>query len=348
MGRKSVAVEMLGYLPDDTMSATGVNLGHTQKYPEVFKIVEPTYADMGFKKAADVVGQAVGVDGREWLDYAVTGNTKTGGTAIVLRSKKEFDPAALSKIPGARESSGDGGRFYQVGLESVGLGNARVFAPTNRIVVFCSANVSQAAFSGMMRGNKDNPKAFPERMGTLGKRMSKGTLWSISLYESAKKIEEGPGGAGDDATKAYVQLQNDLFSGSQGMGFKASLGSRAVRIELALACRDPEAASEMSKKYKESAWAKGDDDEPPRAWKNLKSQIGDQKVAREIYSNFGFTSSGNVFAVMTECDTKLLMQPLSGLIGKITGGQQSGGPGGGFVPGGGPPAGMNTPPGRGP
>ena len=330
-------------LPIYTDSAVGVNLGHTQKYPDVFKTVEPTYANAGFKKAADIVAQAAGSEGREWLDYAVTGTSKSGGSTIVLRSKKEFDQGMLGKMPGAREASGDSGKFYTVGLDVPGLGNARAFAPTNRLVVLCSSAVSQGTFSNMMKGNKDNTKAFPERMGVLGKRMTKGTLWSIELFESAPKAGEPP--AGDDAGQALGRLQTDLSNGTQGKGYKASLGSRAVRIELAMACRDPEAAAGQSKKYNASAWAKGDDDEPPREWKAIKSQIGDQKVARELYSNFAFTSSGNVFVIKTECDTKMLLQPLSGLLGKISGQQSNQGGFGGPQPGGGPPPGMTGPPG---
>ena len=337
MGRKSVAVEMLGYLPDDADSAVGVNLGHTQKYPEVFKTVEPVYANAGFKKAADIVGQAVGVEGRDWLDYAVTGTSKSGGTTIVLRSKKAFDQGVLAKLPGAREASGDGGKFYTVGLDVPGLGSARAFAPTNRLVVFCSGSVAPGTFGNMMRANKDNAKAFPERMGALGKRMTKGTLWSIELFDVAPKATEAP--AADDSGQAYTRLQNDLMGGTQGKGFKASLGSRAVRIELAMTCRDPEAASGQSKKYNASAWAKGDDDEPPREWKAIRSQIGEQKVARELYANFAFTSSGNVFVVKTECDTRVLMTSLASLLGKISGQQSNQG-----GPPLGPPPGMSGPP----
>ncbi|HUR52779.1 MAG TPA: zinc-ribbon domain-containing protein, partial [Gemmataceae bacterium] len=100
MGRRSVPVEMLWYMPDDMNSAYGANVGHVQKYPEVFKILEPTYANREFKKAADAVGAACGTEGREWLSYAITGQSKGGVTTIAMRSKKEFDQSALSKLPG--------------------------------------------------------------------------------------------------------------------------------------------------------------------------------------------------------------------------------------------------------
>lgn len=339
MGRKSVAVELLGYLPDDADGAVGVNIGHVQKYPEVFKIVEPTYANSEFKKAADAIGAACGIEGRDWLTYAVSGRSKGGGSTVAMRSKAEFDPSALSKLPGAREASGDGGKYYTATID--GMGSVRAFAPTNRIVVFCSAGVSQAAFGKMMGGNKDNPKAFTERMGVLGKRMSKGTLWSIQLYDAPPpKNEAAEGTANDQGQASFAKLQNELFGGAQGMGFKASLGSRAVRFEVALTRSDKEAASALAKKYNDSVWTKGDDEEPPREWKFMKQQFGDQKVAREIYSNIGFTSSGNVFAVYTECDTKILMQQMGGLLNKVTGNQQQNFGGGGVPPGGGPPPGM--------
>jgi hypothetical protein len=342
MGRKSVAMELCTYLPDDASSAVGANVGHAQKYPEVFKMVEPTYANLPFKKAADTVAAAFGTEGREWLAYAVTGTNKSGAVTVAMRSKKEFDPSALSKLPNAREASADGGRYYTASVD--GVGSARVFAPTNRIVVVSSGSVPQASFAAMLGGNKDNPKAFHERMGTLGKRMSKGTLWSIDLFETAPKAETEAGGAlgfNDMGKSAFGKLQNDIMNGSQGLGFKASLGSRAVRIEFAFTCRDKEAASNLSKKYNESVWTKGDDEEPPREWKYMRQQFGDQKIAREIYSNIGFTSSGNVFAAYSECDTKVLIQHMAGLLSKLTGANQYANPGGGVPNGGGPPPGMN-------
>ena len=76
----------------------------------------------------------------------------------------------------------------------------------------------------------------------------------------------------------------------------------------------------------------------------MKGQLGDQKVSREILSNLGFTSSGDVFIIKTECDTKILMTSMTSLLGKVSGQQSSGGGGGpGLTPqGGGPPPGMGS------
>jgi hypothetical protein len=345
MGRKSAPVEMLYYLPDDADGASGANIGHAQKYPEVFKQVEPMFAASAFKRASDVVSRALGSDTQEWLDYAITGSTRGGAGAIVLRSKKEFDPSGLARLPNAKEGSGGAGKFFTVsGIE----GMTRAFAPTNRIVVLCSASVSQAAFDNMLRGNKDNPKAFPERMGVLGKRTVKGTVWTVQLFDAPPPKTEAKkeGVIGTDGKSDYDTLVGEINGSSKGMGLKASLGSRAVRFEYAVTCRDKEAASALAKKFNDSEWAKGDEGgaSEKREWKYMRSQFGDQKVAREFLANLGFTSSSDVFVVRSECDTKILMSQMSGLLSKATGSNQQNergafGGGGGRGPGGGPPDG---------
>ena len=240
MGRKSAPVEMLYYLPEDADTASGANVGHAQKYVEVYKLIETNVAGAPFMRAANVVAQTMGVEGKDWLDYAVMGSGKSGGSTIVLRSKKEFDQGALAKLPGARENTAAGAKYYSVStIEGMG----RAFAPTNRIVVLCSGSIPTQAFEGMLRGNKDNPKAFAERMGAVGKRTVKGTLWVCHLFDTPPPKGEA-GQPGDMGGKVeFDRTLGELLGGSKGVGYKASLGSRAVRFEFAFSCRDSEAAS---------------------------------------------------------------------------------------------------------
>src|SRR5436305_13684541 len=55
--RKPPALEMIKYLPDDAVEASGLNLGHMHKYSELIKVVEPTYKEQGFQKAIDALAK---------------------------------------------------------------------------------------------------------------------------------------------------------------------------------------------------------------------------------------------------------------------------------------------------
>ena len=88
----------------------------------------------------------------------------------------------------------------------------------------------------------------------------------------------------------------------------------------------------------------------PRWWKDFAdNKIGSKKIGIELMANLGFKSSGDLFVVYSECDTKLLMEVLGTLVGKITGQNSGGGLGMPGLPGaggpglGGPPPGIGGP-----
>jgi hypothetical protein len=350
--RKSASMEMMMYLPDDCDEVSGVNLGHMQKYPEFYKACESTFANTGFKKAGDVFSKALGQDMADTVEYVVQGTGKTGGSAsgtpveaTVLRTKAEYDTSLLSKLPGAKEYSQDGVKYYTVNdIPELGYPGLRVFAPTNRLVVFCRGDMPEKTFRAMLNGNKDNPDGTAyKRSGQLGKQVIRGTAWKFMLYgRSIAKLappvqQKGEGGAAGGAENEEDMLKKeiaDVLSSAQGCGFKASVGSREVRGEWVVWYKDSETASNMAKKWKEKDWVNDEEKEPPKWWKSIASKSGGGKTAPNVIRDgLGFKSSGETFTVRTSMETKLLSP--SSLVSAFAPSQQQnsgpsfpGGPGG--------------------
>ena len=351
--RKPAAYEMMNYLPEEANEAVGLNIGHMQKYSEFIKIVEPTYKDMGFQKAIDASAKALDLEPAALPDYIVEGWGKTGG-ALVIRTKKEFEPSDLKKLPGAQEGKMDGQVYYSVSPIPKLWGGTplKVFAPTKRLIVFCEYTTANATFSKMLSGNKDGD-TLPKRLGQLGTRTTRGTFWKIGVLDTSnrpKKPVESKDGSGSGQ---FLTVVASAAEKGRGMGFKASLGSRAVRFEVVLWCEEGDNASNLYKKYKEDDIVKAQDDsslDAPRWWKDFAdNKIGSKKIGIELMANLGFKSSGDLFVVYSECDTKLLMEVLGTLVGKITGQNSGGGLGMPGLPGvggpglGGPPPGIGGP-----
>lgn len=346
--RKPASYEMMNYLPADATEAVGLNLGHMHKYAAFIKVIEPTYKEEGFQKAIELLAQPLGMDAAELPDYMVQGGGKTG-SALVIRTKKAFEPDDLKKLPGARPGSIGGQTYYQISPIPNLFGGtpARVFAPTNRLVVFCSSSIPQPAFQQMANGNKDDPDStLPARLGQLGKRTTRGTFWAIGVLDAGNRPQPPPkqegnmGGGGNE----FQTEKSSAASSARGFGFKASLGSRAIRFEVILWFQDTDKPSELAKKYKEAV-AKAQDDasaDPPKWWKNFKTSVaGNEKVAGEMFQNLSFKSSGELFVISSECDTRLVMEVVTGWVPKITGKQNQGGAGMGRMP---PPGGPGGPP----
>jgi phage FluMu protein Com len=344
--RQPVASEMMSYLPEDCWTASGGNIGHLQKYPEFFQRVEGLYAGQPFVSVAGALGTALGFQRtNDYLDYVVTGATRGGGGyAVVLRTKQEFDPSALAKLPAAREVQVDGGKYYHANVDGQAV---RAFAPTNRVVVFAAAGVPDGTLRNMMTGNKGNEeKTLPGRAGPLAKRTVRGTAWMFFLLEAGDKPaarEEGAGGglSGDNALRSHGV---SLLSAARGIGAKASVGSRSVRVEVIFLYPDSDTASDQYKKFKESSLAKGDEEDPPKWWKELGNQVGSKKVQAELLSNVGAKSSGELFIYTSQVDTKLAMEVVQGVGSKVMAVNGFGSGSGG----GGPPPGMGGGPGGGP
>ena len=346
LGRKSAAAEMMAYLPEDANHAIGLNVGHLQKYPEFYKTVERTWDNTTFKRSADALAKALGQDTNDMIDYMVTGFGPSG-FAYVLRTKKEFDQGAISKLPGAKSYSADGVTYYTADDVGGAYGGLKVFAPTNRIVVFAQSGIRDDLVKKMLKGNSADPdKTILGRTGPLAKRMTRGTWWIISDTKIAAPPPpaqgQGPLGGGGDNPAEMQKVFSDNASSAKAWGFKASAGSKEIRFELVLWCRDAEAAGELAKKWKESEIAKGDEGEPPRWFKTAIQRFGDRKVGQDIMANIGFTSSGELFVARTAVDTKNIMAGINSVVTTVTGSQAA--PSGGGR-GGGPPGG---PPGGGP
>ena len=190
--RQSASEEMITYLPDECDEVSGINIGHLQKYPEFYKTCEQTFGNSGFKAAADVFADALGEQTSDILDYVVQGKGTSNGVpveATVLRTKAEYDTSLLSNIPGATEYSQDGVTYYTINdIPALGYAGLRVFAPTNRLVVFCPGTLPEATFKAMLNGNKDNRDATVlKRAAPLVKHVIRGTAWKFMLYPPGGK-----------------------------------------------------------------------------------------------------------------------------------------------------------------
>src|SRR5262249_1119053 len=79
------------YLPDDAKFAIGVNVGHSQKYPEFYKSLKGFLDAQDFKQIADVIAKAADTDFDSLVDYVVKAESVGTGWSIVYRTKEVFD-----------------------------------------------------------------------------------------------------------------------------------------------------------------------------------------------------------------------------------------------------------------
>jgi hypothetical protein len=373
--KKSASQEMMTYLPAECDEVSGINVGHLQKYPEFYNNCEQMFTGRTFKAAADALAKAMGQQTKDVLEYVVQGNGISSGVpveATVLRTKEVFDPDVLSKLPGAKEFSAEGLKYYTISdIPNLEYANPRVFAPTNRIVVFCPGTIPEATFRAMLNGNKNKPEDTPYyRAGAMGKQIIRGTAWKFMLYGrsvtklSAPTPQGGGGGGGgfggmpgggDAGGMAVGGSESDedairreiagILSSAQGCGVKASVGSRDVRGEFIVLYKDSTTASEMLKKWNDREWVKDQEKDPPRWWKTLANKSGGGKTAPNVLRDgLAFRSSGETFIVRTRMETNLLKGGVGALVSLFQGQQPGGAPPGGMP--GGPPGGFPGGPGR--
>lgn len=325
-GRKSPAEEMLAYLPNETHSVAGLNYGHTAKYSEFFKTaVTPTVSGRAFKLAADALAKALNTQTEDMLDYMVYGET-TKGDVIVLRMKTDIDTTALSKLPGAKKT----GEFYTVsdipGVPSMAGG--RVFAPTPRIVVFVPPSIPENSFRQMLAPDPTAEKSIVQRMGPMGKELSRGTWWGFRLVEGGmnKPLPPStePGGEGaafsSDNERAVKQIAAESAGKSKGYGFKVSLQSKTAKFTVVIWHQDEDAAKALTDKFKESDLVKASEDaslDPPRWWKAYMQGFGDRRVGNNLMTNVGAKRRGELFIMYSEVDTKDVMPGVSSIVGKV-------------------------------
>ncbi len=344
--RTSKAVEMFYYVPEDAQFAIGINIGHAQKYPKFYEQVKSSQEGTDFKIAGQTIAKAAGTDFEALIDYMVRADSFSQGSAIVFRTKEEFDSEALAKIPNATKKTASGVTYYVTPNILPGGQSGIVFAPTNRLIVVCRRDMeNKPAFQKMLTGHADNrEKTLGIRMGPLGKRITRGTFWQMTLYDNNVRPPSPPqtqpttpGGAGgapqqpgDDTEEQFKRVQAEALNGAQGMGVKASLGSREVRFEIVVWHKDSDKASEYAKKMQDSELGKGDEGEPPRWFKNKTQGLGDRKVAAQLLSNIGFGSSGELFYAKSAVETVDMQQQAGTIILKVTGQSKDatgGGPG---------------------
>ena len=347
-GRTSKSVEMMYYLPEDADTVSGLNLGHAQKYPEFYKKLAETFKDAEFKLAGDTLAKALGAaDADALIDYVVFGSNAKGHSSVVIRTKTEFDGGSLAKLPGA-QAKDMGGKTYYLAEAFKGSGKLRVFAPTNRLVVYCPPSVPDGVFQKMLNGHADSKdRTIGVRAGELGKRTTRGTFWGMTVYEGANKPPPAPtpptaGAAptGDDAKVQFARTTAETLASAKGVGFKASIGSREVRFELIVWCSDSDKAGSMATKWKESDLGKGDEGEPPRWWKDQVNGLGSKRIGAQLLANLGFGSSGELFYARTAVETLDLKDAVNNMAGRVAPAPPQQGGNGMPQPNGMPPGGM--------
>jgi hypothetical protein len=322
------SVEMLHYVPEDAQSAIGVNVGHALKYPEFYKSVSGAYGGQQFRTAADAIGKAAGKESLEgWVDRVAVATSAANGTTMVFRTKEPFDEAALGKLAGAQKS----GTFYNV--PNMG----RVFAPTPRLVVVASASTPQAVFNRMLTGHGDNKeKTLGTRMGALGAKVTRGTFWRLTMFDTGTRPTAPPkkeGAAGnDDSAAQLAQTTYEAINATKGYGVKASMGSKDVRFELDVWYTEGDKSSSTAKKWKDSELAKGDEGNTPKWFKEAGNTFGDKKVFAQLLNNLSFGTYGDVFYARTSVTMVDLQQSSSAAVGEVLGTRAAqggfGGPGG--------------------
>jgi hypothetical protein len=349
--KKSASQEMISYLPDECDEVWGINLGQLQKYPEFYKTCEGLISGTGFKRAGESVARALGDDTGTFVEYVVQGSGNSGGTpleATVLKTKAEFDPGLLKGMAGAREGTLEGVTYYRISDPGLGYPGARVFAPTNRLVVITRDDIPEAKFKAMITGNRDGENPY-KKGGPMARQVIRGTAWRYMLYSGAggkvrplqapAAAQGGQAGGSESDDDAIRKEVAEILSSAQGCGVKASVGSREVRCEFIVWYKDSEAASNQLKKWKEKDWVKDEEKEPPKWWKTLAGKTGAGKTAPNVIRDgLAFRSSGETFTIRSSMETKLLQGGVNGLVGIVSATQTPG------TFGGGPPGGFGGPP----
>jgi hypothetical protein len=305
LGRKSPTIAMMSYLPDDTQTVYGVSIGQIQRYPLFYKsfasatgLETPTHTDP--------LSKALGDDFIEQIDSVIWGVGAANRT-MVIRTKQEFDTAALTKL--GREETIEDVKVYSVsrlhelpGPLGLGFSEGKVFAPTNRILVVTTARIQPATLQKILHGDTSEG-SIVSRMGPLGKRIARGSVWLFHLERAASNKAADETLARmykDDSTKA----RNPLDPGPlRGWGIRASLGSKSVRFEAVGWCMDSAQATTDLENWNKSEIAKGDEGTPERVWTEFANRnFGDKILVAQILSNFSFSASGELFIVKTEAD----------------------------------------------
>ncbi len=351
--RKSVAEEMIAYLPTQCDEVYGINYGHISRYPKFFENCEQAMGGYGFRRAMDALSKALGEQPVNCIDYVVQGYGRSGSKtleATVFRTSIEVSPAVLEKLPEKKKYTAAGVDYYTINDPGLRYPGCRVFAPTPRLVVFARGDMGEDVFQNMLKGHRDNPDqtAFG-RARPLAKEAARGTVWRYTIYGGAIPRMQPPpkqegstiGGSNDenDLRREIAEILNN----AKGYGIRASVGSRDVRGEWLVWYGNPETAKNQANKWKNQGWVKDDEQSPPRWWKTLAFKSGGGNTAPNVLrDNLAFRASGELFIVRSAIEVRLIQSSVSAIVANFTGDG-----GGQFVPGmpgggppGGPPGGM--------
>jgi hypothetical protein len=197
--------------------------------------------------------------------------------------------------------------------------------------------IPEGKFKSMLDGNKDNPDNTPyARGGSLAKQTIRGTVWRFHIEGRASpgfsNAPVAPDGGNDEQGKAFAQDWASTTQGMKGIGIKASVGSRNVRGEVIIKFGDSDAANGVYEKWTEKNWVKDQENEVPRWFKGMAGKTSIPKTAVNVVRDgLSFRSSGDLFIIRCEVQTKLIQQGVGSLVNSFT--AQGAGGGGGGQPG---------------
>lgn len=345
LSRQPPAVALMSYLPNDAQYAYGINFSQIQKYVKFYKQFEGAIADQGPDPYGSVapITSALGVEFNDLVDYAIgAGGSSWGdsGDVLVLKTKAPIDRGKLIVLD-PKPDSVDDVPVYKVDVNPDAKGGifsqyfpAKVFAPTDRVIVIAPRNVPNTRIQQMLRQNSGDD-SFVSKMGSLGKRVARGNVWWFSFDNRTVNVKEVKernavdsddpfvlwgGSQPPDASRGKAQPTGLSLGNPRGIGLRANLRSKSVSFEVAVWYPGSEIAGQTIKAYDESELAKGDEGTPPQSVSNfLQNVFQDKILIAQIQSNLSFSGSGDLFLISTAGDVTKVQDRLQDWSGRARG-----------------------------
>jgi len=345
LSKQPPAVAMMSHVPGDATYAYGINFSQIQKYVKFYKDFEGLLTNEGETSFAgfEPITKALGEPFNELVDYSIgAGSHKwEHGDILILKTKVAFDPAKLATMGGKpdtienvaiytvqqqRRSTGKGGSF-------TGGFSAKIFAPTNRLIMMVPTETPTARIQQMLKPNSGD-QSFVTKMGTIGPRIARGNVWwfsfdsyNINTLEIQKRINsrtDDPfilfGGAEVPEQKGLATSGGLGLGSIQGIGIRGNLRSKSISFEIVVQTSDSSQAKEISKRFNDSEIAKGDEGSPPQSFTNLlRGLFGDKLLTAQVSSNLNFSSTGNLFLIRAEAEVTKIKEKLPEWLGRIRG-----------------------------
>lgn len=328
--------EIFSYVPPEANVLRGANVGLVSKYPGYMQEVYKQMAGPVDESTA-VLSKACGHDDAEFLDYMVVATVKgrPGGTVLVLRTRKKFNPGELAATLGAEGQTNGVRTFRPTGKGFIN--GAAVLVPTDRLFVVVGAGPGQNQLLNTCAGGgvKNQANMMSGKLTDAGWKITKGHIWQMVIAQGdmanynrdlAKPVEKSFKNVADQLGKAKTA------------GTWMSFGPY-IRLGGAFDCDSAESASALADAMVNGPIGKGDESEVPRDLNSVVSFAAGKDFKAYFLSNIKFKSSGTCAFFETKVlkdKAQMMSQPFN----NPSMGEGGGGFGGGI---GGPPGGPGMP-----